>query len=186
MSPILGIIASSISGSKVVTGSFESIATYTVAAGGVSSFTFSSIPSTYASLQVRFLGKNNNNSAFYFRFNGVGGTSYTTHWLRGDGATTGAGAYTSDSYTRILPNAGTPTSAQTNIFAAGVIDVLDYASSTKNKTIRCVGGYDANGSGGIDLSSGVFINTTTVSSITIGTLGTTIQEFSTFALYGVK
>ena len=184
--PLLNNIAAILGNGGGAANSYESIATQTVGAGGTSSITFSSIPSTYKHLQIRFLGKNNNNSAFYFRFNGVGGTSYTTHYLRGYGSSAGAGANTSDAYTRILPNAGTPTSAQTNIFAAGVIDVLDYLDTNKYRTIRALGGYDANGSGGIDFSSGVFMNTTAVSSITIGTLGTTIQELSTFALYGVK
>ena len=54
MTPMLGIMASSISGSKISTSSFESIATYT-ATGGETSFTFSSIPQTYKSLQIRWM-----------------------------------------------------------------------------------------------------------------------------------
>ena len=53
--PILGIIASSIQGSK--TTAYESIATQTVGAGGVASVTFSSIPSTYKHLQLRIMSR---------------------------------------------------------------------------------------------------------------------------------
>jgi hypothetical protein len=38
--------------------SFESIQTVTVGAGGASSISFTSIPATYASLQIRYLAQN--------------------------------------------------------------------------------------------------------------------------------
>jgi hypothetical protein len=54
MTPILGILASGMSGNLWAPGKdFDSIATTTVGAGGASTITFSSIPSTYRHLQIR-------------------------------------------------------------------------------------------------------------------------------------
>jgi hypothetical protein len=50
--PILGIIASAITG-NLVTTSYESIATVTVGGGGSARCYFSSIPATYTHLQIR-------------------------------------------------------------------------------------------------------------------------------------
>jgi hypothetical protein len=53
--PILGIIASAITG-NLVTTSYESIETVTVGSGGSATvLTFSSIPATYTHLQIRVL-----------------------------------------------------------------------------------------------------------------------------------
>ena len=53
--PLLGILASSYPQAPAT--NFDSIATVTVGAGGSSSITFSSIPSTYTHLQIRFMAK---------------------------------------------------------------------------------------------------------------------------------
>jgi hypothetical protein len=54
MTPILGIMASQISG-HLETGAYESISTVTVGGGGSATITFSSIPGTYTHLQVMFV-----------------------------------------------------------------------------------------------------------------------------------
>ena len=64
--------------------SFESIATVTVGAGGQSTVSFSSISQTYAHLQLRFMARVTGATTLdnlTMRFNGVSGTSYTTHYL---------------------------------------------------------------------------------------------------------
>jgi hypothetical protein len=54
--PILGIIASAITG-NLVTTSYESIATVTVGGGGAATVAFTSIPATYTHLQIRGIGR---------------------------------------------------------------------------------------------------------------------------------
>ena len=86
MNPILGIIASSMLG---VTSSYESIATTTVGALGASSVTFSSIPSTYKHLQLRWIARSNRVAAQDFvdiRLNSDTGANYSAHLLYGDGS----------------------------------------------------------------------------------------------------
>lgn len=185
MSPILGIFASSQQGSRA--SSYESIATVTVGAGGSSSIQFSSIPQTYTHLQLRCLTKTSNSGAPYamqIRFNGDSGSNYTYHRLIGSGsavssiATTGATQASLDYM---------PTPAETSVFAGGVVDILDYTNTNKNKVHRTLGGYDANGSGYATFFSGVWLNTAAVTSITvISESGSTLAQYSQIGLYGIK
>ena len=61
--------------SIILPGDYESIATVTVGAGGSSSVTFSSIPSTYTHLQIRFTAQCSNSATaadnLAFRFNSL-------------------------------------------------------------------------------------------------------------------
>ena len=74
-----------------------------------------------------------------------------------------------------------------NIFGAIVIDILDYANTSKYKTARLLGGADQNGSGEVWSHSGNWRNTTAISSIKLleAVTGNFVQ-YSHFALYGIK
>jgi len=67
----------------------------------------------------------------------------------------------------------------------GVTDILDYASTNKNKTVRTLGGFDANGSGYVNLTSNLWSNTAAINTITINAVGT-FNQYSQFSLYGIK
>jgi hypothetical protein len=179
VSPILGIWASQ---GRVAGTSFESIATVTVGSGGASSITFSSIPSTYTHLQVRIIALSGlAGTNLEVRFNSDTGNNYDTHWLYGNGASVTAGAATNLSYSW---GAGSGSSTAP---AGVVIDVLDYANTNKYKTVRNLGGFDVNGSGGyIYFTSGLWRNTNAITSIKIDLSGTTFSQYSHFALYGIK
>lgn len=166
-------------------GSFESIATAT-AAGGETSLTFSSIPSTYASLQIRGIQRRNAAGSSYVgaRINGITTSTYIYHSLYGDGANVNADGVTTSNML-FGPRMASTTDAA-NIFGAFVFDLYDYASTTKNKTVRWLGGYDANGTGEIHLKSGLFNNTAAVTSITMYFGGDALAAGSTFSLYGIK
>jgi hypothetical protein len=70
------------------------------------------------------------------------------------------------------------------MFGALVIDILDYTNTNKNTTIRSLGGYDANGSGYLQLESMLWNNTAAINQIVLGTGGW--AQYSSFALYGIK
>ena len=190
MAPILGIYASSAS-PNVYANSYESIATVTVGAGGTSSIGFSSIPSTYQHLQVRGILRDNESSyggETYLTVNGVG-TNYKDHYLFGQGSTAASG---SAGYSTVIkigaePSASTPA----NIYGAYIIDFLDYANTSKYKTIRNLSGFDNNGAatgqdgGQIWFSSGLWMDTAAITSINIRSNGT-LNQYSSFALYGIK
>lgn len=171
---------------KSLAGSYESIATTVVGAGGQATITFSSIPSTFKHLQVRMLVKSNAaTDACDMRFNSDTGNNYAYHELYGDGATAGSAASASRSGMPLATPGIASTSA--NIFSAGVVDILDYANTNKHKTLRNVGGYDLNGSGASSLVSNVWMNTAAISTITIYLrAGTNFGQYSHFALYGIK
>jgi hypothetical protein len=182
-----GIYASQITG-HLNTTAYESIATQTLGIGGATSITFSSIPSTYKHLQVRISARNTLALAnMRMQFNSDTSTSsYRWHFLYGDGTSAGAGdggTGTGNSDSIYLGNAPTTTS----IFASAIVDILDYTNVNKNKTTRALHGYDLNGSGVVQLLSGLWMNSSTaVSSITIFAGTNLFSQYSSFALFGVK
>jgi hypothetical protein len=170
-------------GIPAATNSYESIQTIT-AAGGETSFTFSSIPSTYKHLQVRSIFRPSAIAWLAARFNADTGTNYSRHDLRGDGSSASAEAGVSVNLMYLHLYLPTPA---TNVFGAGVTDILDYTNTSKNTTVRALGGADANGSGSIDLTSAAWLNTSAVTSMTLTTNnGSTFTAGSSFALYGIK
>ncbi len=186
MSPILGIWASQ--NYPRITNSYESIATVTVGSGGSSSIDFTSIPSTYKHLEIRAIMRTNrvnNGDAVYVRFNSDSGSNYSGHRLEGDGSS--AAAYNGASQTSITLNRVSAASDGSNIFGASVISILDYANTSKNKTLRALVGFDTNGSGVIGLDSGAWYNTAAVTSVSILPLNASgFVQYSSFALYGIK
>ena len=181
MSSSLGFYASQISG-HLSTNNFSSIATVTVGSGGASSISFTSIPSTYTHLQIR--ASYTGNDVPLLRLNGDTSTNYPNHWLRGTGSAA-SGAASAGAYNLLqLATSWTPSSTVPGVF---IFDLLDYANTNKYKTVRTLGGCDLNGSGGIELMSGLWMSTAAVNAIsmTIGSSGTTYQ-YSSFALYGIR
>ena len=185
----VGLFASQISGHLwEPAGAYDALATVTVPSGGAASITFAGIPTGYKHLQIRWLARDNfgsQGSDANIRFNSDSSASYSWHQLLGDGST--AQSYASTSQTAARAGAITGTTGGTNVFATTVLDILDYASTTKNKTIKNLAGFDGNGFGFVALNSASWMNTSAISTITITPrVGTTFSEFSQFALYGVK
>ena len=180
MSPILGIWASQ--NYPRVTSSFESIATAT-GTGSSGTITFSSIPSTYTHLQVRFNAIGTTSARIYMRFNGDTASNYNTHCLIGDGSSAFATNYAQAQMTIAQDGYGISTTYPN----VGVVDVLDYLSTSKNKTIRVLTGMDKNATlGEVGLYSGLWRSTTAVNSITVRLDAGNFTTSSTVALYGIK
>jgi hypothetical protein len=182
-----GIYASQITG-HLVTGSYDSIATQTIGSGGSGAFSFTSIPSTYKHLQIRFIGRDNRASQNFdtlrLRFNSDTGTNYYIHYINGEGSTATASGFANNGIEVFRTTAST---AGSNIFGGGVIDILDYGSTNKNKVTRALAGADINGAGEIWFSSGLWVNTAAITSIEIApTNASLFSQYSSFALYGVK
>ena len=171
------------SGVAPVTSSYESISTVTVGAGGTSSITFSSIPSTYKHLQLRLSLLDGGNNAINFTVNSDTGGNYSQHALGGNGSTMTAQGSGGTSSFSIAGYAVGTVATYPNI---AVIDILDYANTNKYKTSRCMFGADKNAAGGsVEFSSGAWRNTAAINSINLFT-GATINQYSSFALYGIN
>jgi hypothetical protein len=194
MAPILGIYASQISGHLYPgpSGAYESIATIDVTSS-VASITFSGIPSTFQHLQIRGIARSDRagepTSQLYARLNGDSGSNYSNHKL----VTLGNGSVTTEANANAtlimnLDSITGPTSTA-SIFGATVLDFLDYADTTKYKTLRALGGMDINQSGGgngyIELQSGNWRNTAAITSIQLFPIGNFVL-YSSFALYGIR
>ena len=189
MSPILGIIASQISGHLFTQGAFDSIATTTVGSGGASTITFSSIPQTYTHLQLRGIARENSGAGtsvedLLVRFNSDSGANYRYHYLRGSGTAASSGTAGSRTYAWAagVAQAGSTSS----VFNSSVCDILDYTNTNKYTTTRSLSGADFNGSGIFDFISNLWLNTAAITSITITTGGNDFAQYSSFALYGIK
>ncbi len=185
MSPILGIWASGITSSKQ--NSYESIATSTVGAGGVASVTFSSIPSTYQHLQVRCIARQSGSGTgqpLQLTINGVT-SGYAVHNLNGNGTSAAAQGYANEAYIFLADQLATSTNPA-SVFSTWVFDFLDYANTNKNKTVRALGGFDANGAGRVALNSALLQSTSAITSMTFTANSGDLVEYSSFALYGIK
>jgi hypothetical protein len=149
------------------------------------SVTFSGIPSGYKHLQIRSTHQLNLlDSDYGVRFNGDSGANYTKHQIFGNGEA----AYSTGTTGLTAMPGGQSQSTASSYFGGAIIDVLDYANVSKNKTIRVLGGSDANGSGAVLLRSGVWLNTSAITSITLVAQSgaSLLNVYSSFALYGVK
>ena len=185
--PIIGVLDSAKTGRLWPANSYYQIGTTTVGAGGVSSITFSSIPSTYTHLQIRGIARltSTSNNVIFRPNNDSSTANYTYHSIYGDGTTT-----TADGYVSGLSGAyslyATSNNQSANIFATGIIDVLDYANTNKLKTFRSLQGFDANGTGLMFRSSAAWKITSAISSLTLVPEAGNFAEYTAFALYGIK
>ena len=149
-------------------------------------FTFSNIPQNFTHLQVRATLRDTwtggTNQSLSFQFNGDGGANYSVHRTFGDGSGSASQGFASQT---AMFQGSIPTATElSNVFGSIITDISDYTSTTKNKTIRSISGYDKNGGGSIMISSGCWYNTSAVTSITTyQTAGN--AQYSRIDLYGI-
>jgi hypothetical protein len=175
----------------------DCLGTVIVNSSGTTQISLTNIPSTYTSLQLRLFARTNratyNIDGLRLRFNNISSTSYSEHSLTGDPSTTttavvGAGSASTTSI--LLGQFGTTVS--TNTYGVGIVDIFDYKNTSKNTVVRSLAGVETNGgaagySGYSGLYSGAYYSTNVITSIQIiSDTSATIQQFSSFALYGVK
>ena len=190
---MLGIMASQISGHLwAPSGAYDSIATVTVGAGGLSTISFTSIPATYKHLQIRATPRASTAPNGYavptIKFNSDAGANYENHYLMADGVSANAGA-TGNMNIGLVAG-----SASTSVFGTFILDVLDYANTSKYKTVRNLTGFDNNGVGGTTLQKGgvqlhslLWLSTSAITQIDIADADAAGWSlYSSFALYGIK
>ena len=185
LNTILGSLSSGVAAS---TSSYESIATSNPTSGF--SITFSSISSDYVALQLRSIIRSNSGSTgtarFLLSFNGDTNTAnYRSHALNGDGSSATANDVSGQAGV-FIANAVVPNGESASIFGVSIVDIYNYQSSTQNKTIRTISGGDLNGGGTITLQSGLYMDTTAITSITVNLANTSFQSGTQIALYGIK
>lgn len=167
-------------------GAFELIST-TILGTAAASVTFSSIASTYTHLQIRYTARSSSTGGDNIRMqmNADTGNNYSVHYLFGNGSSVSSG---NAAPWNTAVYALMPYSTQTaDVWGAGIIDILDYRSTSKNKTVRGMSGKVVSGDYNIYLQSGAWLSTSAITELRIylGT-GSNIVAGSRFSLYGVR
>jgi hypothetical protein len=179
MTPILGIMASQISGKL---SSLYSIASTT---GG--SANFSSIPQTYQDLYVvsQLRGVNANTIEYFFgNLNSSSSAIYSYTSLQGDGASASS-SRTNLGNTAFFYGVGPGANSTANVFGSLQMWILNYASTSTFKTVLFRFVADQNGSGETRLGVGLFSSTAAINALNIfGGNGT--SSSATHNLYGIK
>jgi hypothetical protein len=164
-------------------GAMEPISAITLSASSAS-VEFNNIPSTYSHLQIRVMLLSTDVSKI--TFNNDSSSNYNAHGVRGSGSSVSSYSTNSgNSYTFIQLGTNAPSSAVYSQVC--VVDILDYASTSKYKTVRTLWGYDTNNtsSGQVEFISGLWMSASAITSLTFANNASHNQN-SSFTLYGIK
>lgn len=160
-----------------------------VLTSSASSVTFSGLDaySDYKHLQIRVINGDSLNAAggtwSALRMNGDSAVNYDSHMLRGTGSSVVSNrSQTNRMYVFNSPYGG----GNADGYGASIIDILDFSSTVKNTTVRGLSGYHIDGVGEIGLFSGLWVNTSAVTSIELQTGNANFTSGSRFSLYGSK
>ena len=178
MSPIIGVIDSAKTG-RLTTNSYESIATYTVGAGGSSTIVFSSIPQTYKHLEINMSILGNS----YATLSTQSGAGSREHYLVGPGSGLGSGASNTAS---LVPDDASNSTVHPYIL---FVRIFDYTSANKYKQVRDWEGFTNNSGGEVLINAALLdASTAAITSLTFtATGGSNIFSQNTVAsLYGIK
>jgi hypothetical protein len=177
--------AASNSITPATSNSFDSIASAS-GTGSTGVINFSSIPSTYKHLQIRFSAITAAGNQILVTANGdFGSGSYTKHYMLGrPNASTLAGGESSTAEMLMFGAYGS-VATYPNV---GFINIYDYSSTNKNKTFASIAGASNNTSsdGEIDIFSGLWKSTAAINQINITTSGGNFATTTKFSLYGIK
>lgn len=185
----------------VSSAAYELIQTIGISANGITTIDFQSIPQTYKHLQIRFTYQVNTASNNQYQLailpNSDGSTTDNAfHWLYGNGSSVISLSSTNQtmggqgliSYPAPNP-AGiniNPSSLQSQ-FLGGIVDFVDYASTSKNKTIRAFSGFAMSAANNISLASSVWTDTSAINRIFMYcSNGPQFTIGTRFSLYGIK
>jgi hypothetical protein len=186
---LLGVVQAQAAG-DVSFGSYDLLAT-TILTSSASSVTFSSLgdyATDYQHLQMRMVarGTNGNNfSTFNVRFNADTGSNYAFHPLYGNGSSVQSNQ-TGTSQTSISSGFSIPGNLTTGTFGAVVADILDPFKTTKYTTTRWLGGRVPSNDTVIELRSGLWMNTSALTSLVVTGVTANFDTGSRFSLYGIK
>lgn len=170
-------------------GSYDLISTaYGTGSSASITFDVSSLASTYKHLQIRAVTRFSltSTTAYYLRFNGVStGTAYADHRLLGNPSVPNVLSQNSTSNDRIeIKNSMATSGYASGEHQPAIIDILDFGSSSKNKTARYFSGGTSDGR--VAFGSGLWASTAAITSINLSFYEGAFTTSSRFSLYGIK
>lgn len=161
---------------------YSAIATTTLGSA-TSSYTFSSIPSSYTDLVlvVSNLTTAAGSQTIYARINGDTGTNYSYTILKGNGTTASSNKLSSGSAGLFLfgYDAGTSTTNPTQI----ILHILNYANTTTYKTAICRGDL---ASGEVNATVSLWRSTSAINSVEVRCPSSNMNSGTVLTLYGIK
>jgi hypothetical protein len=171
--------SNSITAVDPVSGGYDSLATTRVGTA-VSSVVFAGIPSGYKTLELRSYARSTGGSDALVSLNGT--SAVRRHILYATGTGSAVGSSATDGY--VLTTTGSGSNALN--FGPNILQIIDYASTTKTKSIRSFGGNDNDGSGNVVFTSGLWTTLEPLNHITLVPASGNWDVGSHFALYGIK
>ena len=149
---------------------------------------FTSISSSYEHLQLRICDRSARSSgdALQIQFGTGGGspdsgTNYSYHNINGTGSSTGVGKTTGATFIQV---GDTPSQdSDSEVYGGKVIDILDYASTSKNTTVLNL---INTGAARVYWSSGLWDATGAVDRIRLFNYSSNFIRGSVFTLYGIQ
>lgn len=183
-----GRVKSGLGKDALVEGGFDSIATIIAPSGGLASAVFVGIPQGYKHIQIRGIGQRSTGDSAdgqsIIRFNNDTANNYSGHGMYGNGGggvNTLAYANSGGSFPY-----GTP-GANSGMFNGNIIDILDYSSTTKNKTMRWAMGFNNNGGAAdTEITSTAYYSLAPITRIDLSPADGVWSQYSHFALYGIR
>ena len=156
------------------------ISSVTVGAGGASSIDFTSIPSTYTDLVIKYSIRNASTFATcYLRFN-ASTTSYTGRRLFVNSTTVSSDTVNADV---IFEN---PSSYTASTFASNEVYIPNYAGSN-NKSASIDFATENNAAANYEgIAAELWSNTAAITQVSIVPAAGTFAQYSTAYLYGIK
>ena len=187
---LLGVVQAQASGGGIVPSSSFDLLQTEILTGSQASVVFSDLDiyaEAYQHFQIRMATKNSASGITYIRsrFNADSGNNYAVHFLWGNGSIVQSSALTSTSSFYASRSDSSPA----DNFNAAVVDILDPFETTKNTTTRSLfGGPAGTSPSEIYLTSGVWLNTSSITSIELLAegAGNNLVTGSRFSLYGLK
>lgn len=169
-------------------GSMFPIYSTTVGSTSVSEIVFSNIPSTYTHLQIRFNSVNSSGTGSTFmQLNGdTGSSNYSYQYLgRAGAATVVAGSSGNAPYIFMGNSSQTP-----GYFLNHIIDILEYKSTNKIKSVKVLSGINPGNTGNaawVGIESGALqTNTNAITSIRLYSTSGNFTQNTRATLYGIK
>lgn len=162
---------------------YKKIGSATAGSGGTANFTFSSIPSTYTDLHLKFSIRNVDNLDFgYIEFNGSS-ANFSSRRLQADAVNPPSSGSTATNQIVAIYN---PSGYTANTFASAEIYIPNYAEST-NKSFSVDSVLENNATGTqMILVAGLWSNTAAINSILIKPYSGNFAQYSTATLYGIS
>lgn len=143
--------------------------------------TFTSIPSTYTDLKLVLVGKTASGGQVYVNFNSDTATNYSYTNIYGTGSAAASGRSTSQPSLYLCRSAtwtaGVPSMIQSNF--------MSYSNTATYKTVISMGDTDANGSGQVDNTVGLWRSTAAINRMDIVCDSGNFSVGFTAVLYGI-